>query len=83
MNENSFLGRVFDAAKVQMLSDLGNEELIVCATSSPVMVRNFSPAASSVVKISGSAVESHADSGRDVEFLNFRTATVRRCFTNV
>src|SRR5580693_3747805 len=42
------------------------------------MVRNFSPAASSVVNISGRAVESHAASGRDVEFLKFSTATARR-----
>src|SRR5277367_2794647 len=70
-----------DRVCAERLSESGRERFIfICATSSPVMVRNFSPAASSVVNISGRAVESHAASGRDVEFLKLSTATVRRRF---
>src|SRR6202047_5669711 len=50
----------------------------VCATSSPEIVRNFSPAASSVFNISDNAVESHASSDLPDRFLNPSTATERR-----
>src|ERR1700724_4151303 len=53
----------------------------VCATSSPEIVRNFSPAASSVFNISDSAVESHASSDLPDRFLNPSTATERRTGT--
>src|SRR5215469_1097365 len=50
-------------------------------TVSPGMVRIVSPAASSVVSISESAVESHAASGRPETFFMEMTATDRRGVT--
>jgi hypothetical protein len=52
----------------------------MCATFSPGIVRNWSPAASSEPSISASAVESHASSALFERFLNPSTATVRRDF---
>jgi len=50
------------------------KSVLVRATSSPETVRSFSPAANSVVNISGSAEASHVLSGRGERFLKFRTA---------
>ena len=56
---------------------------LVWAMSSPEIRRSLSPAASSVLTISASAVDSHAFSGFPERLRNPRTATDRRAFTPV
>src|SRR4029077_2998817 len=61
------------------ISRSGSESsILVRATLSAGIVRNCSPAASSVVSQSASAVESQASSVRPERFLKPRTATDRR-----
>ena len=62
----------------RLSASVSDSSTFMRATFSPGMVRSRSPAASSVLSISDSAVESHALSARPDRFLKPSTATERR-----